>query len=68
MSLGYTKKLDVGQSISDRFSLSQDKIFWNNSECFIILCFSTRVLFCSSSFLNRSFFIVCVYIGHSESS
>lgn len=32
MSLGGTKKLDMGQSVSDKSSFSQDKVFLNNSD------------------------------------
>lgn len=32
MSLGGTKKLGMGQSLSDRSSFSQNKIFQNNSD------------------------------------
>lgn len=55
MSLGGTKKLDMGQSVSDKSSFSQDKIFRNNFDPSVLdYVFSTRVLFCSSSFLNSS--------------
>lgn len=38
MSLGDTKKLGMGQSVSDRSSFSQDKIFQNNSDPGVLYC------------------------------